>query len=337
MDARTTGGHAETGWMVRAGSAGVYASKWREEGIIGIGWDFGGADISAMTRAQLSEAYAKAHPLRDAFAARHPARQAHHFAHDLTVGSTVVTYDPGSRHYYIGQVSGPCESAPDDEGTTYTRRVQWSAEAPRDLLTKASRNSLGSLTTLFTISGEVMADLARASGARDPEPADGEVDDTTDEEARSASYEDGIERIKDRVLALGWEQVEQLTAGLLRAMGYFARVTAKGPDGGRDVEASPDALGLESPHIVAEVKHRKDPIGAPAIRSFIGGLRSGDRGLYVSTGGFSKDAVREAERANYPIRLIDLDDFVRLYIEVYDRADEEARAILPLIRIWWPA
>ena len=22
---------------------------------------------------------------------------------------------------------------------------------------------------------------------------------------------------------------------------------------------------------------------------------------------------------------------------VYDRADEEARAILPLIRIWWPA
>ena len=290
-------------------------------------------DISAMTRAQLSEAYAKAHPKRDAFA----ARQAHHFAHDLTVGSTVVTYDPGSRHYYIGQVSGPCESAPDDEGTTYTRRVQWSAEAPRDLLTKASRNSLGSLTTLFTISGEVMADLARASGARDPEPADDEMDDTTDEEARSTSYDDGIERIKDRVLALGWEQVEQLTAGLLRVMGYFTRVTAKGPDGGRDVEASPDPLGLESPHIVAEVKHRKGPIGAPAIRSFIGKLRSGDRGLYVSTGAFSKDAVREVERANYPIRLIDLDDFVRLYIEVYDRTDEEARAILPLIRIWWPA
>ena len=45
MDARATGGHGETGWMVRAGSAGVYASKWREEGIIGIGWDFGGVDI----------------------------------------------------------------------------------------------------------------------------------------------------------------------------------------------------------------------------------------------------------------------------------------------------
>lgn len=91
----------------------------------------------------------------------------------------MVTYDPGSRHYYIGQVSGPCESALDDEGTTYTRRVQWSAEAPR--------NSLGSLTTLFTISGEVMADLKHASGTQGQEPADDEVDDTTDEEARSAS------------------------------------------------------------------------------------------------------------------------------------------------------
>ena len=69
-------------------------------------------------------------------------------------------------------------------------------------------------------------------------------------------------------------------AGMLKAMGYCARVTPKGPDGGRDVIASPDALGLESPRIVAEVKHRKGAMGASAVRSFIGGLRAGDRGLH---------------------------------------------------------
>lgn len=50
-------------------------------------------------------------------------------------------------------------------------------------------------------------------------------------------------------------------AGLLKAMGYCARVMPKEPDGGRDVVASADALGLESPRIVAEVKHRKGAMG----------------------------------------------------------------------------
>lgn len=33
--------------------------------------------------------------------------------------------------------------------------------------------------------------------------------------------------------------MERLVAGMLKAMGYCARVTPKGPDGGRDVIASP--------------------------------------------------------------------------------------------------
>lgn len=71
--------------------------------------------------------------------------------------------------------------------------------------------------------------------------------------------------IKDRVSQLSWEDMERLVAGMLKAMGYCARVTSKGPDGRRDVIASPDALGLESPRIVAEVKHRKGAMVAPAV------------------------------------------------------------------------
>ena len=78
-------------------------------------------------------------------------------------------------------------------------------------------------------------------------------------------------------------------------------------------------------------------MGAPAVRSFIGGLRAGDRGLYVSTGGFTKEARYEADRATVPVRLLNLDDFVRYYVDVYNKADDETRSILPLTRIWWPA
>jgi restriction system protein len=89
--------------------------------------------------------------------------------------------------------------------------------------------------------------------------------------------------------------MEELVAALLRAMGYKARVTPKGPDRGRDVVASPDGLGFQHPRVFAEVKHRpKDSMGAERIRSFLGGLREGDCGLYVSTGGYTKDAHYEA-------------------------------------------
>ncbi len=186
-----------------------------------------------------------------------------------------------------------------------------------------------------------MADLIAAADAGSASPddtADNLADDSSsDDETLDATFDNGIELIKDRVTRLDWEDMERLVAGMLKAMGYCARVTPKGPDGGRDVVASPDPLGLESPRIVAEVKHRKGAMGAPAVRSFIGGLRTGDRGLYVSTGGFTKDARLEADRATVPVRLLDLDAFVRHYVEAYDAADDETRNILPLTRIWWPA
>jgi restriction system protein len=47
---------------------------------------------------------------------------------------------------------------------------------------------------------------------------------------------------------------------------------------------------LENPKIIVECEHRKGAISAPDMRSFIGGLRDTDKGLYVSTGGFNKES-----------------------------------------------
>ena len=48
-------------------------------------------------------------------------------------------------------------------------------------------------------------------------------------------------------------------------------------------------------------------------------------------------SFHRAGRTNIPMRLLDLDGFVRHYVDVYDKTDEEASDILPLTRIWWPA
>ena len=326
--------------MIRAGRGGVYAADWLERGIIGIGWDFGGANIAAMDRDSIKTAYAAAHPSESKRKVAASAGQVYRFAHSMVQDSTIVMYDPAERLYHIGTINGPCEPAAEPEAMTYTRSVKWGKTAPRDALTPASKNSLGGIQTIFSVTDEVMTDLERASSKPacvldEPEASD---DDTAaDDEASTATYDNGIELIKDRVNQLEWEDMERLVACMLKAMGYCARITPKGPDGGRDVIASPDILGLESPRIIAEVKHRKGPMGAPAIRSFIAGLRPGDRGLYVSTGGFTKEARYEADRAYIPVRLLDLDSFVRNYVEVYDKVNDNDRAILPLTRIWLPA
>lgn len=88
---------------------------------------------------------------------------------------------------------------------------------------------------------------------------------------------------------------------------------------------------------MVEVKHRSQAMGAPDVRGFVGALRSPSRGLYVSTGGFTREAYYEGERASVPVTLIDLDELAALITEHYEGFDSEARALLPLVRVYWPA
>jgi restriction system protein len=120
-------------------------------------------------------------------------------------------------------------------------------------------------------------------------------------------------------------------------MGYKTQVSPSGPDRGKDIVASPDGFGFESPRIVVEVKHRSQVMGSQQIRSFLGGRHPEDKGLYVSTGGFTKDAYYEAERASIPITLMTLDDLVDALLEHYENLDIESKQLLPLKKIYWPA
>ena len=126
-------------------------------------------------------------------------------------------------------------------------------------------------------------------------------------------------------------------AGVLRAMGYQTDVAARGPDRGVDIFASPDGLGLEEPRIFVEVKHRPgSTMGGPEVRAFLGGRQAGDKCLYVSTGGFTKDAHYEADRANVPIKLVSLPRLRELLVQYYDQLEPEVQVMVPLRRIYWP-
>ena len=131
--------------------------------------------------------------------------------------------------------------------------------------------------------------------------------------------------------------MQPLVAGILRSMDCRTQVSPPGSDRGKDIVASPDGFGFEHPRIVVEVEHRKGQMGSQEIRSFLGGRHKDDRGLYVSTGGFTKDAQYEADRASIPLAMWTLDHVVRALIEHYDATDAETKHIVPLKRLYWPA
>lgn len=329
-------------WIVRAGKGGIYATSWLDDGYIAIYWNLGGSEISGLDKEQIKALYRKHFPTATRQVVASNAGMIYRFANEMNEGSTVVMYDPSTRLYHLGEVISPCRyvapSEEDDDDGSYRRAVYWHAVASRDNLSVRTKHSLGSISTLFSISDDVIKELKETSdGAPVSVDEDSEGSDESAAETRAATAEEGIERIKDRILQLEWDDVELLAAGALRAMCYKTSMTRRGGDGGRDIIASPDGLGLESPRIVVEVKHRKGSIGAPLLRSFIGGLRNTDSGLYISTGGFTKEAFYEADRAVMPVKLLNLDQFVRLIVDNYDNADAEMRAILPLVQIYWPA
>ena len=123
-------------------------------------------------------------------------------------------------------------------------------------------------------------------------------------------------------------EFEELTADVLRALGYRARVTPYSQDGGVDVIAHKDPLGIEPPQIMVQCKQWIGSVGAPDVQQLVG-AGWGSLLLYVTTGSFTKDAMT-IERQNTSLRLIAGSDFAHLLIANYPKMPEKWRKIIPL-------
>lgn len=329
-------------WMVRAGQKAMFIEEFREKSSVAIGWSLLDDLTGMRSQADVAKAVRASWPEWPPAKVRLSASQVFRFAHEIKLGDRVISYDPQARAYLLGTVISDYLCRPNAvTDWCHIRKVEWQTEVDRDALSTSTKNSLGAISTLFRVPDEAAAEIeAAARGERREisDQAEANVPDSTIEDIDLLEdiEERAKEFIKDKISSLDWDEMQELVAGILRAMGYKTEVSPHGPDRGKDIVASPDGFGFESPRIIVEVKHRKGQMGAQAIRSFLGGRHKDDKGLYVSTGGFSKDAHYEAERANIPITLLTLDGLVNKMIEHYDQIDPEIQRLVPLKKVYWP-
>ena len=204
----------------------------------------------------------------------------HRFANEIKQGDKVLTYDPGTRKYLVGEIASDYFFENSSNELPHRRKVAWQEkQVARDDLKLATRNGLGSTLTLFKLNEKYWTDVQAAlEGKSSATEAEDPSDEEVSEESKRSLQENARERVKDKIVQLDDQEMEELLASLLRAMGFKATVSPVGPDRGVDVIASPDGLGLLEPRIKAEVKHRRNTtIGSQDLRSFIGALRPGDQ------------------------------------------------------------
>lgn len=95
---------------------------------------------------------------------------------------------------------------------------------------------------------------------------------------------------------------ERLAQRLLRESGFIhVEVTGRSGDGGIDGKGIARVSGLLSFHVIFQCKKYSGSVSASHVRDFRGAMVGrADKGLLITTGTFTRDAIREATRDGAP-------------------------------------
>lgn len=164
-------------------------------------------------------------------------------------------------------------------------------------------------------------------------------DQSQKQEALLEQYEArATEGIRDFVISKNPYEFQDLVAILLKAMGYhISHIAPKGKDGGIDIIAYTDPLGVKPPRIIVQVKHRPEAkISSDDIQRLAGTMkRSSDVGIFVTSGEFSSYSVNEARTTDKHIELIDFEKFLTLWQQYYSKMTDDEKNKLPLHPIYF--
>lgn len=155
----------------------------------------------------------------------------------------------------------------------------------------------------------------------------------TFEEAEEQAWQE----ISSYLAAIDPYELQYLVAALLEAMDYHVSwIAPPGKDGGVDILAWTDPLGTRPPRIKVQVKRRQDNIPVDELRSFLALINQDDVGIFVTTGGFTRDAEElTRSQESRKITLLDSSRLVDLWVEYNDRLAKDKRHLLPLKPIYF--
>lgn len=336
----------KTVWVVRLGEKGKLADKCKEKGVIAVGWkDVGDLsafkDFIALRRSVYMSGKER---YRGEGSAGVATGMLWSFLKTMKEGDIVLSPKSESREVLIGTISGPYryDKSVIDEKHPNIRAVEWIKTIPYDEMPREVWRSITAWQTLFELAlpDAVAATENLVKGGSPKKAVDETV--TVSEHKEYSAMEEGQMLFEEtnakslEILATYFDtftgmEFQEIVWAVLKAAGLYPKQIRQGRDRGIDIEAYHDLLQLGPTRVIVQVKHREGQTSGPEARAFLGTMkRGGDVGLFVSTGGFSKDAILEAQQSHTPVSLMGWEDFIKLFLLVYDKLDNEFKARVPL-------
>lgn len=140
----------QTVWVVRAAEGGSQASAFLKHGIVAMGFGAPG-DLATLDRDAILASLKETNPKLSRRTLGQNANALFRFAHVLRAGDIVVTPEPGSKTFLLGEVVSGYTHNPHPLVSDYyaQRSVRWFARISRSDLSHGARSSLGSIMTFF--------------------------------------------------------------------------------------------------------------------------------------------------------------------------------------------
>ena len=172
--------------------------------------------------------------------------------------------------------------------------------------------------TVFQEVQRLQRDYKKATITQD-ECTSQESDGDAPESPLSETSRPYTQEVIEQLQALSPEGFERFCQELLRESGFEqVTVTGKSGDGGIDGIGILEVNPLVSFKVLFQCKRYKGAVTPSQIRDFRGAMQGrADKGIILTTGGFTQDAKREAVRDGVPpIELVDGEKLVRMLEQV---------------------
>lgn len=161
---------------------------------------------------------------------------------------------------------------------------------------------------------------------------------TVIDEVNSPESEEWREKLINILYGISPSAFERLTQRLLRESGFTqVEVTGKSGDGGIDGKGIVKINGFLSFHIIFQCKRYRGSVTPSQIRDFRGAMQGrADKGLFITTGSFTREAIKEATRDGAPpIDLLDGEQLCEKLKEMQLGISVEQIEVVNVNSIWF--
>ena len=270
---------------------------------------------------------------------------------DIQIGDLVILPRKLSRQLAIGVVTGGYFYDSNAEpNKRHTIKVEWKkTDIPRTIVKQDLLYALGAFMTICKIARndalnrlvsilEKGVDPGSSNSAAIGKKPESEVETDSVNEVSEIDFESqSLDEITNFVAEnFTGHSLSELVSEILKANGFYCKVSPPGADKGIDILAGQGVLGLDSPRIVVQVKSGNSAVGSDVVQQFLGTMSSldSDQGLLVAWSGITQQAKATLLNHQFKVRVWEASDVIEQLLESYSNLDSDIKERLPLKQLW---